>query len=656
MVQQLLQDRTQTWQLGLFSLLIVVVTAVPFLGSLDNDFVNWDDGVYVTHNRQIQDLSWDSIQEIFSTPVRRTYAPLTLLSLGLDHAIWSLDPFGYHLTNLLLHLANTLLLFLLMWRLTNHLLPSLLAALLFGVHPVHVESVVWITERKDVLSTLFFLTSLLCYLRFRSRQGRIFYCLSLASFVLALLSKQMTITLPLVILLCDFLAGRAWTWRVFVEKLPYLLLSLVFGLGALLLHNLSWWPVTGTSTPVLSEEQKVHSPQEIVGDAEKLGRRGPPAQQVQGSPKPSQPESRNNLRQRFSRHVSPLLEPGVPTKLFLRLFWGISFTLGKALLLVPPSIINYTPRGVAFLKPTFFLPVVLVSLFIAMVWFSRRYTRVIVFGSLFFFLTLLPALKFLPFWADRFFYIPSIGLCYLAGLAFQFFYTRWRRLGRGILAATVGGLVVILGVLTWQRSEVWQDSESLWLSAVQDHPDYADLHHNLGLAYLSKGKLDAAIGSYQAVLDLDAKRIPAMNNLGTAYARKGEFDEAISWYKQALVLRPDYAQVYGNLGSVNIKREQYDAAIADFRKALELEPRRVDLHYNIGIAWHRKGKLGRAISHYRKAIELNPYQAMVYHSLALALHSAGKKEEAQSTLRRSQQLFPQDQTAAELLQEWRRGS
>ncbi len=230
MVQQLLRDRGQTWQLAPLVLLIVVVTAVPFLGSLDNDFVNWDDGVYVKNNRQIQDLTWPSVQEIFSAPLSRAYTPFTLLSLSLDHAIWGLDPFGYHLTNLLLHLANTLLVFLFIWRLTNHRLPSLVAALLFGVHPLHVESVVWITERKDVLSTLFFLTALLCYLRFRREQRSVFYYVSLALFVIALLSKQMAITLPLVLLLCDFLVGRAWTRRVFVEKLPFFLLSLVFAL------------------------------------------------------------------------------------------------------------------------------------------------------------------------------------------------------------------------------------------------------------------------------------------------------------------------------------------------------------------------------------------------------------------------------------------
>jgi len=146
-------------------------------------------------------------------------------------------------------------------------------------------------------------------------------------------------------------------------------------------------------------------------------------------------------------------------------------------------------------------------------------------------------MKFLPFWADRFLYIPSIGLCYLGGIAFQFLYSRGERLIRRILAVALIGLLAILGMLTSQEAEVWQDSESLWLQAAKDHPTFPKLHHNLGLAYLGKEKLDDAIGSYQSLLQLDPQHVPAINNLGTVYARKGEFDSAMSRNNKSLVLR-----------------------------------------------------------------------------------------------------------------------
>ncbi len=653
MLQQLLQDRGHAWRLAGSVFLILVVTFIPFAGSLDNDFVNWDDGVYVKHNRRIQDLSWDSIQGIFSAPLSRSYTPLTLVSFSLDHAIWGLDPFGYHLTNLLLHLANTLLVFLLIRHLTGHLLASLVAALLFGVHPLRVESVVWITERKDVLSTLFFLTALLCYLRFRGQRS-FFYLLSFLSFLLALLSKQIAITLPLVFLLCDFLADRAWTWRVLFEKLPFLLLSLVFGLGALFVHNFRWWPAAETPRPPLvSEEQRVHRPEEIVGDPEGPGNDPSSVKETQDSVKPFKPRSREHLLKQASHRFSLLLQPQIAIKRAMDSCWAVSLALGKSLLLVAPSIINFAPRRVPLSHPTLLLSVLLVSVIAALVWLSYRFTRAIVFGSLFFLVTLAPTLKFVPFWADRFLYIPSIGLCYLGGLAFRFLYLRWGRLGRGILVVALIATLSILGVRTFREAEIWQDSESLWLKAAQDHPSFPKLHHNLGLAYLSKEKFDDAIGSYRSLLQLEPKHVPAINNLGTAYARKGDLENAISWYKQALVLSPNYAQAHGNLGSLNIKIEQYDAAIANFRRALELAPRHPDFHYNMGIAWHRKGDLRLAISHYRRALELNRYRARTYHSLALALHTVGDEKAARSVLGRAQELFPRDPTPAQLLEDWK---
>ncbi len=184
------QDRggeSEAWHLIAAIALVSAATLISFLGSLDNEFVNWDDGIYVTDNRLIQHLSWDSLAKIFSYPRMKTYVPFSSVSLAIDYKIWGLDPFGYHLTNLLLHLINTLLVFCLVRRLAHQLMPALIAALLFGVHPIHVESVAWISERKDVLSTLFFLSALLFYLRYRAGQRSLFYILSLASFVVALL-------------------------------------------------------------------------------------------------------------------------------------------------------------------------------------------------------------------------------------------------------------------------------------------------------------------------------------------------------------------------------------------------------------------------------------------------------------------------------------
>ena len=643
--------------------LVAAATLVPFLGSLDSEFVNWDDGIYVTDNRLIQNLSWDSLARIFSYPRMKTYVPFSSLSLAIDYKIWGLDPFGYHLTNLLLHLINTLLVFWLVRRLAHRLIPALIAALLFGVHPIHVESVAWVSERKDVLSTLFFLSALLFYLRYRAGQRSLFYTLSLASFVVGLLSKQMVITLPIVMVLCDFLDGRSWTWRCLMEKIPFVVLSLVFGLGAYLLDHFRWWPQVLKPVSSVSQKNRVHSPREIIegvggrespepqptSKTEKAGRKSD--QQLHSS-HPTRPKEGENILARVLRDHSKWARPGFLKEQFLLICWGLVYPLGTGLLLVSLSIIHIAPPKAAFLQPTFLLSLLTVAALTTGVWISRRYTRTIVFGSLFFLFTLLPTFKFLPFQAERYLYIPSIGLCYLAGLAFNWLYAQRRGIGRGLLVASVSVLVAFLGFSTWKRCEVWQDSESLWLSVVKTYPAYPAVHINLGHAYWSKGKLDAAIGAYQQALALQPDQVEALNNLGTAHAQKGALDAALGFFQRALAVKPDYVEAQGNLGSVYVKQGRLDETVSIYQEALSRKPDNPEILHNLGIVWHRKGDLKQAISHYTRALERNPHQESLYHNLAFALHGLGERPEALKVLKRAQHHFPGEETPSKVLGRW----
>ena len=210
-----------------------------------------------------------------------------------------------------------------------------------------------------------------------------------------------------------------------------------------------------------------------------------------------------------------------------------------------------------------------------------------IWKSLFLF-TLLPTFKFLPFQAERYLYIPSIGLCYLAGLAFNWLYAQRRGIGRGLLVASVSVLVAFLGFSTWKRCEVWQDSESLWLSVVKTYPAYPAVHINLGHAYWSKGKLDAAIGAYQQALALQPDQVEALNNLGTAHAQKGALDAALGFFQRALAVKPDYVEAQGNLGSVYVKQGRLDETVSIYQEALSRKPDNPEILHNLGIVWHRK--------------------------------------------------------------------
>ena len=315
-------------------ILIAVVTAVSFLSSLDNGFVNWDDNEYVTENYAIRSFSWNTLKTIFTSFYLGTYCPLVILSYTLEYALFGLAPFGYHLTNLLLHIGNTLLVFALVLRLSTHPPSALVAALLFGVHPLHVESVAWVTERKDVLSTLFFLGALLCYLRYQEDKQAHLYALSIVAFVLSLFSKPMGVTLPLILLLCDYLCARGWTYRTLVEKVPFVMVSALFSVIMVL----------------------------------------------------AQHSSGGINAARFSALVDNVLVA----------CWGLVFYLSKTLAPVGLSAYYPYPPEISFHLLAFFLPPILLLALTAGVWISRRYTRTVVFGSLFFFVTLLPVLKIIP--------------------------------------------------------------------------------------------------------------------------------------------------------------------------------------------------------------------------------------------------------------------
>jgi tetratricopeptide (TPR) repeat protein len=645
--------------------LIAVVTLVSFFSCLDNDFVNWDDNFYVTENRLIKNLSWSNTMEIFFSSALASYVPLVTLSFSIEYALWGLDPFGYHLTNLMLHIGNSLVVFVLVLRLSRYLLPALVAALLFGVHPLHVESVAWVSERKDMLSTLFFLGALLCYLKYRETSRARFYVLSLAAFVLSLLSKAMAITLPLILILSDYRSGRSWNRRLLLEKVPFLLISVLFAIV------------------------------EILG-------------------------------QHSGKGLNPrVFALGENVQIAL---WGVVFYLRKSLAPVGLSAYYPYPAEISLLLPAFFLPPMILLGLAVGVWVSRRYTREVVFGSLFCLMTLLPVLKFVPFGrdfvaADRYMYIPSIGVFYLVGIAVHWAAnreTRWERAKAAALTALVSLTVLTFSVLTWKRCDVWQDSESFWLSVLADNPDlavahnnlgnfyretgrldaaidryrkalaldpaYAYAHNNLGLVYSRRGRLDAAIEEYKKALAFDSTYALAHNNLGNAYEKKGRLDEAFREYEKALALDPTLAKAYNNLGNIHQRTGLLDAAIVYYEKALALDPSLTYTHYNLGVSYEKKGRLDaavgeyeetlrsdptfalahfragniwdlkgdlkQAISYYEQAMTLDPKQRVFYYRLASALRADGQVGAAIALLQRMLGLFPGDRDAARTLEEW----
>jgi tetratricopeptide (TPR) repeat protein len=524
--------------------LVLVIPAISLFPSLKNDFINWDDPQYVTENKTITELSWRNIKTIYSSFYMGHYHPLTLLSYALEYRFFKLNPFAYHLTNLILHLLNTLLVFWLIWMLTGGVWICLGVSLLFGIHPLHVETVAWISERKDLLYSFFFLGSMTVYLAYLKARRGAYYVFSLSLFLLSLLSKSMAVTLPFALFLCDYLLDRKLDRRCLIEKIPFLTIALIFGIMALFAQ----------------------------GSAGTIGQNSS-----------------------FSFFENILTMGNVLASYFPKLILPIKLSC------IYPFI-----KEIKGLWPYFSLTVA-IGFLIAGILLSK-YNKKITLGILFFSITLLPTLP-VKIMADRYLYIPSIGIFFIVAEGLYWLYrTKLKSINRAkpILAILLIGILSTFSFLTWERCQVWKDSVSLWSNVLKNYPNIPIAYNNLGEVYLREGDYERAISNYNQVLRIHPgydKVYYFYDNRGTAYLLKGDYEKAIADYDQALKINPNYAMAYHNRGTAYLYKEDLEEAIADFNKALEINLRYADTYFNKALACEKMGHPQEALEAYRGFIE-----------------------------------------------------
>jgi protein O-mannosyl-transferase len=551
--------------------LILALPSISLFPSLKNDFVNWDDPQYVTENKMITELSWRNIETIFDSTTMGHYHPLTLLSYSLEYRFFKLNPFVYHLTNLILHLLNGLLVFCLVWMLKGGVLISLVVSLLFGIHPLHVESVAWISERKDLLYSFFFLGSLIVYLAYLKTWGKRFYVLSLFLFLLSLLSKSMAVTLPLVLLLCDHLLHRKIDRKCLIEKIPFLAIAFIFGIMALFAQG---------SPEIMSQ-------------------------------KTSFPFSKNTfiMSEVLTTYFSKLLLMSeVLTSYFPKLILPIKLSC-----LYPPI------KGIAGPWSYVYLPIVIAILIAGII--LGRYNKNITFGTLFFFITIIPTLP-AKIMADRYIYIPSIGLFFIAAEGFYWLYRSKLepiKIVKPILAILLIGILGTFSFLTWERCQVWKDSMSLWNNVLKNYPEIPIAYNNLGEVYLRKGDYERAISNYNQALRMNPDFRGANYfyvNRGTAYLMKGDYEMAIADYHQALRIKPNDANAYHHRGTAYLNKGDFEGAISDFNKALEINPGNAETYFYKALACEKIGRLQEALESYKGFMENVPPQYSNYINYA----------------------------------------
>ena len=574
----------------LIGLLFFIAILVVYIPAMKAGYI-WDDPLHVTDNPLLRDF--DGLKRIWFEPgAWAHYYPLTLTSFWVEYQIWGLDPIGYHLINVLLHAFNAILL----WRILYFLqVPgALFAAAIFALHPVHVESVAWISERKNVLSGFFYLVALSIYLRLALRSNmftgalmlpaenylqdsrrypKTLYILSIAFYLCALLSKTVTCSLPAVILILLWWQRARIGWRDVQALVPMFLVGLVLGINTIFMEN--------------------HA-----------GAQGP--------------EWAFSFMDRC-------------------LFAGRALWFYASKLLWPANLSFIYPRwqidsGVwwQYLYPLAALTAVV------MLWILRGrlgkapIAAVLIFGG-----TLLPALGFINFYpmrfsfvADHFQYLASISLIVLfasiATIVLQKYVNG--KLYIGLVSRMM--VLLVLGGLSHQQGHVYQDVGILYRDILSKNPNSWLAHNNLSAVLIERGEIDEAIAHAKEALTINPNSAEPYNNLGAAFHKQGKIDDAIANFLKSLQIEPDYADALNNLGAALLAQGMTGKAIGYFVKALHLKGEYAEAHSNLGAAMQRQGKIDDAIAHYREAIRIKPAYVDAHNNLGTALKEQGDIDNA----------------------------
>jgi tetratricopeptide (TPR) repeat protein len=487
----------------------------------------------------------------------------------LDCQLYGLHPAGHHLTNVLLHTATVIVLFLVLRQMTGAFWRSAFVAAVFAIHPLRVESVAWVAERKDVLSGLFFMLTIGAYVRYARRPwSPVRYGLVVLLFAMGLMCKPMLVTLPLVLLLLDYwpLQRVESAGELVLEKLPLLALSAVVCVVTLLAQ-------TGAIQPTETVALPLRFGNALVTCMVYLGQMVYPAGLAAFYPYPH-----NGL---------PACEVGLAGILLA----GLSaVALGR-----------------------------------------RRKQPWLLVGWLWYLVMLLPVMGIIqegvqPH-ADRYTYLPQIGIYVaLTWLAAEWG-AKWQA-GRVALGGLMTAVLTVFMVCAWKQTTYWRNTETLWNHTLGCTTGNYVAHLNLGAAHLKKGSVDEAIAHYQEAVQIAPHYVEAHNNLGIALYQKGRVDDAITHFQKALQINPDNAEAHDNLGIALLQKGGLDEAITQFQKAVQLKPDSAEFHFNLGNTFLQKGKQDEAISHFQSALQIKPDYVDAHYNLAIVLRQRRRVDEA----------------------------
>jgi tetratricopeptide (TPR) repeat protein len=629
--------------------LLFVFTFAVYWPVLNHEFVRYDDDKYVTENPNVKrGITRESLIWAFTSPHFHMWHPLTSLSHLLDCQLFGLNPTWHHLTNLLLHIASTLLLFGILKRMTAAFWPCLFVALAFAVHPLNVESVAWIAERKNVLSGLFWMLTIAVYIRYAERPGLCRFLLLVLVFALATLTKPMVVTLPFVLILLDY------------------------------------WPLGRLQWKRLSEQENFSKP-------------GPEQAGFQ----------RASIRRLLLEKIPLfLLTIGLSAVTYIvQQKGGVVSDFGNVPLKyrAANALVSYVtyirkmvwPSRLAVFYPHPFdkLPLwqvaasalLLITVSVAVFWFarSRKYLTV---GWLWYMGTLVPVIGLVQVGAqaraDRYTYLPFIGLFVIIAWGLPDLLAKWRYQKITLWGAALAALLA-LSVCTRMQLQHWRNNQTLFEhalavtgdnfvmnnnyanildktgqpekaiehfnKALQMRPNSAEVHSNLGNVLRRLNRIDEAIMHYEKAIKLKPDLAEAHYNLAISYAGQGRTDEAIAKYLDALRFRPDDVDTLSNLGYALAQKGKFDEAVEYYKKALEIEPENIIAHGRLGLALANIGKIDEALEQFRIVLKSSPDDIEMHCNVGVLLDRQGKTDEAIKAYRRALQINPDYTKARNLL-------
>ncbi len=651
-------------QILLIYLLLTVASLLAFLQVSHCDFISYDDSTYVTENVHIRNgISVEAIRWAFTTGYASNWHPLTWLSHMLDVQLFGLDPRWHHLTNLLFHLANTLLLFFVLHRMTRAPWKSAFVAALFAIHPLHVESVAWVAERKDVLSTFFWMLTTGAYIHYVENPRLKNYLVVLILFVLGLMAKPMLVTLPFVLLLLDY-----WPLQRFgLNSLPFS--KGVGGIGGFVTDHLPFLKRTNgdfANHPPLPKggrgdfktQVSTSTPNQPVSEKRKKGKSAKRHSTQAALPSSAPVLPRSVLR--------PLLQEKIPFFALAALSSIVTFIAqlkGGAVktvdvlplgVRISNALVSYTIYIGKMLWPThlaIYYPhpgmrsfwqvlgaVLILGAVSTMVFRTAKRFPYLAVGWLWYAGTLVPVIGIVQVgnqaMADRYTYIPLIGLLIMAAWGIPELLKKWRH-HKEALVVSSALILPCLFVATCIQTGYWRNSITLYDHALKVTSRNATMLNNRGVVYSQLGNLPQAVSDYDRAIEINPEYADPYSNRGVAHSRLGNLPQAISDYDRAIEINSEYADAYINRGFAYGQFGDFQQAISDYSRAIEINPEYALAYTNRGVAYVELGNFQQAVSDYDRALEINPEYAMAYINRGIAYAKLGNRGQAIEDLRRA---------------------